>query len=63
MVLVLVAAAPAALMLLLLRPLPALFATCVWLAAAYALAAPLLGVAARALRPRRENLALIAQGK
>jgi hypothetical protein len=63
MMLVIVASAPAALMLFLLTPMAALAATLAWLAVTGALSTWLLGVSARVLRRRRENLVLIAQGR
>ena len=62
-VLVAVAVAPAALILALFPPAPALLVMAIWLACACALALPLLGVVAKTLRLRRENLALVAQGR
>jgi hypothetical protein len=58
-----VAAAPAAAILAFFPPLRALVAMMLWLALTAAIARPLLGSAARLLRIRRENLALVAQGR
>jgi hypothetical protein len=64
-VLVLLAAAPPAAILLVVhrgmeRPLLGLALMAAWTALALALAIPLLRLAARAIGPRRENLALVA---
>jgi hypothetical protein len=58
-----VAAAPAAAILALFPPFRALVAMMLWLALTAVIARPLLGSAARLLRIRRENLALVAQGR
>jgi hypothetical protein len=62
-VLVAVAVAPAALILAYSGPGMALVAMSIWLAVAAAIALPLLGVVAKTLRARRENLALVAQNR
>jgi hypothetical protein len=61
--LVAAAVAPAVAILALLAPGAAFLAMTVWLGLAGAIAIPLLSVVARALRERRENLALVAQGR
>jgi len=62
-VLVAVAVAPAVLIVALLAPAPALVVMTIWLALAAMMSIPLLGVVAKTLRRRRENLALVAQGR
>jgi hypothetical protein len=57
------AAVPACLILAAFPPLTASLAMLVWTAAAFGLALPGLSLAARSLRLRRENLALIAKGR
>jgi hypothetical protein len=64
-VLVLLAAAPPAAILLLVhrgleRPLLGSLLMVAWASLAFALAIPLLRLGARAIGPRRENLALVA---
>lgn len=66
--LVMVASVPPALIIgvvahQLARPGLALLLTVLWTLVVLAIALPLLGLAARAVAPRRENLALVAQGK
>jgi hypothetical protein len=68
MVFSLFAALPAAAIVLLAqfwldRPILAPLLMSVWLLVAAAVSLPLVGVAARAIAVRRENLALVAQGK
>jgi hypothetical protein len=64
-VVVAVAIAPAALIVGLLESAPAraLLVITIWLGLAGAIGVPLLGVVAKTLRRRRENLALVAQGR
>jgi hypothetical protein len=64
-VIVAVAIVPAALIVGLLESAPAkaLLVTTIWAALAAAIGIPLLGVVAKTLRSRRENLALVAQGR
>jgi hypothetical protein len=64
-VIVAVAIAPAALVVALLESAPAkaLLVITIWLGLAGAIGIPLLGVVAKTLRLRRENLALVAQGR
>jgi hypothetical protein len=64
-VIVFVAIVPAALIVGLLESAPAkaLLVTTIWAALAAAIGIPLLGVVAKTLRSRRENLALVAQGR
>jgi hypothetical protein len=63
MVFVAVAATPAAVILLTLSPLTAFLSMAVWMGVAWAMTLPLLSLAARSLKARRENLALIAQSR
>jgi hypothetical protein len=58
-----VAAAPAAAILGVFPPETASLAMAVWLATVLAVSVPGLSLAARAIGPRRENLALVAQGR
>jgi len=57
------AAVPPAVALVVLSPPAALITMTIWLAITWAGVYPLLGVVARLLKARRENLALIAQGR
>jgi hypothetical protein len=63
MVFVGLAAVPPGVALLMLSPRAALVAMTIWLATVWVAVYPLLGLVARLLRARRENLALIAQGR
>jgi hypothetical protein len=58
-----VAATPAVAILGLLPPEPACFAMAIWLAMVFGVSVPGLSLAARAIGARRENLALVAQGR
>jgi hypothetical protein len=58
-----IAAAPGGLAVTSLSPGMAVLAMAAWLAVAATAALPLLGLTARLLRWRRENLALVAQGR
>jgi hypothetical protein len=64
-VIVAIAIVPAALIVALLESAPAkaLLVITIWLGLAGAIGIPLLGVVAKTLRLRRENLALVAQGR
>jgi hypothetical protein len=64
-VIVAIAIAPAALIVALLESAPAkaLLVITIWIGLAGAIGIPLLGVVAKTLRLRRENLALVAQGR
>jgi hypothetical protein len=57
------ATAPAGLILAIFSPTVALLAMTIWMIVAGAVAYPLLAVVARTLKARRENLALVAQGR
>jgi hypothetical protein len=63
MVFVALASTPAAVILASLPPSGAFLAMIAWLAIAWAATLPLLSLTARALKARRENLALVAQGR
>lgn len=62
-VLVAVAVVPAVAIMVLFSPGAALLMMMLWLGVACAIAVPLLSVVAKTLRMRRENLALVAQGR
>jgi hypothetical protein len=56
-------AIPVCVALATLPPFTACLTLMTWAAVSFALCVPGLGLAARAIRPRRENLALVAQGR
>jgi hypothetical protein len=63
MIFVGLAATPVGIALVVLSPLAAVLVLTIWMTIAWMASYPLLGLVARVLRGRRENLALIAQGR